>query len=198
MKMNKITGVAGVLIAVLVLITLSCQSEPESVSFSELEHRGGLFYVKGENVPFTGAAVIYYPGGPMHMQKFFQDGLNVRTVHYDHQAIKRMERHYDRFGSLRKKITWDEDGKKDEEQNYNENQKLHGHWSKWYPNGKMQFIYLYTDGRRDGKCFTFYENGDLESETNYRNGKKDGVATWWNDDGKVRSKKLYDDDKEVK
>ena len=57
------------------------------VSLFDLEERDGIYYVKGENKPFTGTSGIYSNDGSPEEQSPYVDGkLHGTEVFYDHKG----------------------------------------------------------------------------------------------------------------
>ena len=52
-----------------------------------------------------------------------------------------------------------------------------GIWKYYYPDGKVQAIVHFRNGRQDGKSYFFRQGGEKEQTLNYRFGKLDGVCT---------------------
>jgi antitoxin component YwqK of YwqJK toxin-antitoxin module len=50
---------------------------------------------------------------------------------------------------------------------YNEEGKRHGHWERYWPNGQLQTIRYYDNGRKIGIHKDFYNNGDLDEFHEY-------------------------------
>jgi antitoxin component YwqK of YwqJK toxin-antitoxin module len=58
----------------------------------------------------------------------------------------------------------------------NEKGQAHGHWEKYYPNGKLDYKGNYINGKRYGYWERYYSHGDLCFKRNYINGKHNGYC----------------------
>ena len=61
----------------------------------------------------------------------------------------------------------------------------------FYPNGKIQAIFSYKDGKYHGPVQTYYENGSLFAVVNYVDGKKEGLEKSYYDTGELLYEKFY-------
>jgi len=52
--------------------------------------------------------------------------------------------------------------------------------TQYYKTGHLKRIIHFSDGRPNGKYYTYYENGQLSNETAYNNGKLHGVNKVYN------------------
>ncbi len=60
------------------------------------------------------------------------------------------------------------------------NDRKHGVWLFWYPNGQKTGAYYYKDGSEHGIHQEWYENGQLKSEATYVDGARDkDYKTWY-------------------
>jgi antitoxin component YwqK of YwqJK toxin-antitoxin module len=64
----------------------------------------------------------------------------------------------------------------------------------YYPNGKLQVIYEYENGKLNGKTRQYYENGTLKAEINYVDDKKHGQAKYYYDTGMLMARIEYAND----
>ncbi|ERP31963.1 toxin-antitoxin system YwqK family antitoxin [Chitinivibrio alkaliphilus] len=47
----------------------------QSVEYEDLEHRERIAYVQGEDTPFSGRAVDYFPDGSVREEAYYKDGV---------------------------------------------------------------------------------------------------------------------------
>lgn len=59
----------------------------------------------------------------------------------------------------------------------------HGTWKKFYPDGTLQEIRVYSNGKKVGKYNAFWENGAKKLAYNFKNDEYDGLCQEWNSDG---------------
>jgi hypothetical protein len=62
--------------------------------------------------------------------------------------------------------------------------KFTGEKKSYYPDGKIETIVRYKDGKREGKAQNFYKNGQVCVEAEFKNGQKEGLYTWYFENGK--------------
>jgi antitoxin component YwqK of YwqJK toxin-antitoxin module len=51
----------------------------------------------------------------------------------------------------------------------NEENKAHGYWEIYYPNGQLQFKGLFVNGDLNGPCESYSEDGSLTLKCNFLN-----------------------------
>ena len=61
----------------------------------------------------------------------------------------------------------------------------------WYPNGELQMIIPYVDGKRDGPYVAYDAQGRKESQGAYRADERVGKWTQYHPDGSVKSIETY-------
>jgi antitoxin component YwqK of YwqJK toxin-antitoxin module len=84
-----------------------------------------------------------------------------------------------------------EDGKIQEEVNYDDQGLMDGVWKVWYPNGTLFIESYFKNGERNGMTREWYDNGKIQHESNYENGEIKGVARNWSEKGTLLSEKFY-------
>ena len=156
------------LYSILLILFISLLSSPswsETVSYiDDLVNRGGLYYKKFTDVPFTGEVSGQFNG------KFENGRMDGRWVTYYESGELSTRYNYrlgKRFGSgvayhingqIRAKATF-----KDEE--------YHGFYEQYHRNGRLNFKGNFINGKReDGIWKVFDENGIL-FEFKYKNGE---------------------------
>jgi antitoxin component YwqK of YwqJK toxin-antitoxin module len=72
------------------------------------------------------------------------------------------------------------------------NQVLEGKRSLWYPNGQIESIQYYRDGKRDGSCYWYTEQGQLITQAKFEKGHPiDTTIHWYTIDTARFHLKLY-------
>ncbi len=61
----------------------------------------------------------------------------------------------------------------------------------FYPNGKVQYTFTYTNGEKTGLTQSFFDNGNLEQSVNLLNGYPEGIMETFYDAGNIRMKTTY-------
>ncbi|MDR2905662.1 MAG: toxin-antitoxin system YwqK family antitoxin [Helicobacteraceae bacterium] len=64
----------------------------------------------------------------------------------------------------------------------------------YFDSGKLKYIALLKNGKREGIVKYFYENGKLGAEEPYKNGKIEGIAKFLDDSGKLQEETPYKND----
>ncbi len=64
---------------------------------------------------------------------------------------------------------------------------LNGETKFWYPNGKLESIELYKNGKINGNMIRYYRNGQMKARIPMRNGMRSGGAgeLFWDRNGKL-------------
>ena len=112
----------------------------------DLVERGGLYYEKFTDVPFTGEVTGDIPGDGWAFKDGKKEGLWVR---------------YHDNGQLLRKETY-EDGKEE------------GPWVWYYDNGQLKDEGTFKDGKEDGPWDAYHEDGTVNEQRTgtYKNGVK--------------------------
>jgi antitoxin component YwqK of YwqJK toxin-antitoxin module len=84
-----------------------------------------------------------------------------------------------------------EDGKLQEEINYDEKGLMTGMWKLWYSNGILFTESSFKNGEQYGVTRTWYRDGKIQHEANYENGEIKGIARNWSEKGTLLSEKFY-------
>ncbi len=148
----------------LMLPLAACGDDGETVT-REVQFRDGMAYLPGDNEPFTGKHMIYYPNGHKKTET---------TYFYGRQ-----------FGI---QTQWYESGKKQSEGEFRDGRR-YGRHSEWYENGQIRSQTQYYNDQKHGMETIWFENGQKRSEIHYAFNQKDGPARGWYQDGRV----LYED-----
>ena len=125
----------------------SVKAPVREISFDELERRDEIQYVKGENKPFTGTAIRYYPDG-------------WRTIIPYVNGIK--------HGTM---IWYSRDGSKSFEMPYVDG-KIHGTEFRYHKNGNKKEEKPFLEGIRHGTAIEYNEDGSKSAEYVFENGKE--------------------------
>ena len=144
----------------------------EGVNILRLNFRGGLAYIKGSDVPYTG--------------KVFSIG---RHGGYSKNNYKDGKPH----GF---ETEWHANGQKEMEGNYKDG-KMNGLKIHWYENGQKKSEGNWKDGERDGLHVGWHQNGQKLVEANYKNGKQNGLETAWHTNGHKRHEANWKDGKKI-
>jgi antitoxin component YwqK of YwqJK toxin-antitoxin module len=68
----------------------------------------------------------------------------------------------------------------------------------YYPNGKLDYVGRFKDGREHGEWTYYYEDGTLKYKENWANGLEDGVQIEYAPDGQPYLEKYYENGKLVR
>jgi hypothetical protein len=71
------------------------------------------------------------------------------------------------------------------------NGKANGRVREYTPDGKLYMDALFADGHRNGKCTHYYKNGNPFEISNFVNGEKDGIESKFYDNGKLLATIIY-------
>jgi antitoxin component YwqK of YwqJK toxin-antitoxin module len=123
------------------------------------------------------------------------DGKEYSDITYEKGSI-RVARYLDKNGkeiaSYQKKgrslkiTTYDADGIKVADQEYNDKGKRTGTTILYYPTGKVHQTLPYVDGAIDGTVYSYYPDGTRELAIAYKDGDKEGFDSTWFPDGKLK------------
>jgi antitoxin component YwqK of YwqJK toxin-antitoxin module len=163
------------LLSLFLLLSTSvlADSNENCLTSSDVEQRDGLYYLAGQDTPFTGTSKCIFAGGQI------QSLVEIRG------------------GNKHGKYTWwYENGSKQSVSNY-KNGKLNGTWTKWYENGHKQSVSYHKDGKLNGKWTKWYSSGKKRSVSNHKEGKLNGKRTAWHANGKKQSVTNYEDGRAV-
>jgi len=87
------------------------------------------------------------------------------------------------------------DGKLVEKSEYVDNE-LQGKQEFFYPNGQVQEMVHYKNGKHEGAYKTFFENGKIEQEGSYTNGALNGEFKGFYKNGQLKEVLFYKDNQE--
>lgn len=89
-----------------------------------------------------------------------------------------------------KEIRFYPNGEKEEEGNY-ENEQKNGIWTQWYSNGEKWIEETYSEGVKHGKFSVWYQTGKKNYEGSYNMGMPSGEWIFWDADGVISKKTTY-------
>lgn len=174
------------LVLVMMLGSTGIEAWAQAVSAAELEQRGGLYYKKGSDVPFTGDMKDEMSGR-------IEDGLRVgEWVSWHENGEKDSSVQYEK-GKISHLIRWHPNGVKGLESTYNEG-RPHGQRLAWYENGTQQSVTNYVDGQVEGERKLWDLKGHLLLSAEYQSGKRHGATVWWYDNGQKRWETHYEEE----
>lgn len=147
------------------------------VDVSNLVNNGdsvnSIYYLEGENTPFTGIATSYYNSGQLEELYSLENGF----LNGD-------------------KIFYFEDGKIEYKSTYKKGKQT-GVATSYYENGNPESIFNYDDeGRWHGKIQNYYEDNTLKSEGEYISGVPVGKVYWYYESGSIQKEYAYNDEGE--
>jgi hypothetical protein len=144
-----------ILLSLFLLLSTSvlADNNENCITSTDVEKRDGLYYLAGQDTPFTGTSKCIFPGGQVLFVVEIRDG--------------------NKHG---KNTWWYENGSKQSVSNY-KNGKLNGKWTQWYENGHKQSVSYHKDGKLNGKWTKWQYNGQKQSVIKYKDGR--AVAPFW-------------------
>lgn len=71
----------------------------------------------------------------------------------------------------------------------------HGVFAQWFPDGTLQYIGRYRQGRLHGIELQWHDNGRPAALAWYADGQRQGLRRTWNPDGKLVTEESYLDDR---
>ena len=63
--------------------------------------------------------------------------------------------------------------------------KRHGDWKGYYPEGELMSVGRFENGRREGKGTVYHQNGQVSFECEYHEGKPCGLWKYFDEDGNL-------------
>ncbi len=163
------------LLLILICLFVSFEVKSEEIRSDELTRKGikgGLFYKKNSDYPFSGKVYSYFDNG------------NLSGVYH----VKKGKLH----GEF---VSYWREGNINQKTNY-KNGKEHGKYFMYNPDGYLFLRGEYFEGVKHGEQ-SVYDDGILLQTGNYRYGKKDGEWFDWDYDGS-ETKKIFKNGKEIK
>jgi antitoxin component YwqK of YwqJK toxin-antitoxin module len=129
----------------------------EGVSDQETERRGGTYYLKGAETPYSGRIFALHSNGNREMEGTLKDGKwHGKTVLCYESGQKRIE------------------------ENWN-NGEAHGPWVEWHENGSKKKEGTIKKGKEDGIELLWHEDGKKQGRLDWKNGELDEDSEeWWN------------------
>ncbi|MDC3347867.1 toxin-antitoxin system YwqK family antitoxin [Paracoccaceae bacterium] len=190
------------LLAILFVSLLSSPSWSEGTSFDDLVKRGGIYYKKFTDVPFTGETsdgrqrghfengkIIrfdrYYKNGQLE-QRGDEYGNGPWAYYYENGQL--MEKGYSKNGKKDGPVvSYHENGQLSAKRNY-KNGKAEGVMEAYHENGQLTYILHFKNNRPDGLFESYHENGKLWQRLYYKNGSRKGPYFEYHENGKLKEK----------
>lgn len=140
------------LLSLFLLLSTSvfAESNESCLTSADVERKDGLYYLVGQDNPFTGTSKCVYSGGRIESLGEIKNGK--------------------REG---KWTEWYTNGQMQSEGNYKDG-KQDGKLTGWHANGQIRSEINFKDGKLNGKWTWWYESGQLKSEKNFKDGKRKG------------------------
>ena len=75
--------------------------------------------------------------------------------------------------------------------------KKEGVFKQWWPNGRLRYLFIYTNDQFNGTQWVYYPTGIKREQSNYLKGEKEGVQRVWDEKGvlvsnyTIKNKKIY-------
>ena len=159
----------------LILLFLSASSFAESMD--DLVKRGGLYYKKFTDTPFTGRVTV--------------DQSRFSPLHYQGSLVNGK-----REGPW---VTYKSDGRLWMKSSY-KNGKQEGHWEEyWTSTGQLSQRGHFKDGKQEGLFDFYWEDGRPRAKGRFRNGKFEGSWVFYKEDGSIDKSMtgVYKNDKKI-
>ena len=138
---------------------------------SDVERKGGLYYLAGDDAPFTGTSKCIWAGG-----QILQSLVEMKAGKRDGVVIK-----------------WYQNGDRWLEKNYKDGRQDGKSFVWWDTHGDQRQIRSegnYKNGQREGKHTEWYRNGQKKSEENWKNGLLEHWSEW-HENGELKSEIRY-------
>ena len=170
-------------------LLLTSVSWSKDVYFDNLVERGGLYYEKYTNEPFTGKTIG-------DLQGKIKDGkLEGEWLEYYNNGELLAKSNYKDGKKQGEYVVYYKNGGTDITGNFKEGKK-EGEWlSYYYKSGQLFNKNNYKDGKKHGEQLLYYSNGQYMKKSYYKEGKKAGKWNWYNRDGDLTITHTYKDDK---
>ena len=133
-----------IFLVTLIFSIFSFSGWSETLTMDDLVERGGLYYKKFTNVPFTGQ-VSHFENGWLNEKRTFRNGKDDGLLEWYYES-----------GQLRGQFNY-KDGE------------LHGPSEWYYKNGQVKEKGTFIDGKEDGLSEGYYEDGQLKYKGQYKN-----------------------------
>ena len=173
------------------------ESNENCLTSSGVEIRDGLYYLTGQDNPFTGTSkCVYSNTGQMQSLGEIRGGKkDGKWTEWFAGGQLQLEKSY-KDGKLVGNWTWwGVSGRKREERNYKDDER-DGKWTSWHANGQKLKEGSYKEGRLEGSYTEWHKNGQLKSEGVYIDGKLEGGYTEWNEFGRIVLERDYKNGKQ--
>lgn len=148
-----------------------------------LSKKEGLYYNKGDSIPFSGINKVYYENGNIHKKITFNNGkINGSVLDYYTNGDKKFSGYMEMNQKTGKWVSWFKNGQKSKEGVY-ENNLENGVFKWWKEDGTLIKKGKYINGLEDGIWVWYFENGKKQSKGQFSLGTKVGKWTWWDNRG---------------
>ncbi len=135
----------------------------------------GLQYKEGEEIPFTGVSVEFYPDGTKRNIRTWKKGLQNGPLIIWHEETCRKKEWGNYLNGLEDGITL-----------------------KWFANGQIKSLGHFEKGKKNGLFITWHENGQWSSGLMYKEDQPTGLTMEKATNGKTLQELLYKDGKILK
>ena len=190
------------LVTILFVSLLSSPSWSEGISFDDLFERGGLYYTKFTDVPFTGETSDGRQRGHFENGKIIRFDLYYKNGQLEERGDEYGNGPWAYFfenGQLRQKgyskngrkdgpvLSYSKNGQLLQKRKY-KNGKAEGLMEVYHENGQLSYIMNFKNGRPDGLFESYYENGNVWQRRYYKNGSRKGPYSEYYENGKLKEK----------
>jgi len=69
----------------------------------------------------------------------------------------------------------------------------HGEYTRWYPNGQVEYECFFAEGKKHGVTTMWHRNGQVWTKDHHVHGVRHGVFCTWDDTGQLRKEEQYCD-----
>lgn len=179
--MNKI------LLAIIILIVVGCNSKPKIYNTSDVEEKEHVVYERATNEEITGILKKYYESGALFRETLYKDGKEngIAKSYYKSSAL-RVETPY-KDGKVNGTIKWYyEDGPLQREIPHKDG-KINGIQKFYYESGALQMEFPYKDDKANGIQKFYYRLGALGMEIPHEDDHVNGIQKTYYESGALRS-----------
>ena len=155
------------------LIKAQALNGPTFLEFGALEvGDDGLQYASGEEKPFTGVSVEFYPDGTKRNIYTWKNGKEngLHKIWHEGTSLKKQEVQYSEGLMDGTAIRWHPDGQLKSLEHYAKGKKQ-GLFLKWHPNGQLAKAGFYEDDQPAGLALEKAPDGTLLNELLFSEGK---------------------------
>src|SRR5687768_6254761 len=144
------------------LFIFSCSVTFGQKNINDLQNKGGTWFAKGSEIPYTGTFVEYFGNGSLQGTGAFKKGLpdGLRVQYYEN---KKSETTYSSGVKDGPSTDYHENGKISQEGIYKAG-KTEGSWKIYYPGGQLKAVLTFVKGVEKGDYFEYSEAGKLTAQ----------------------------------